>query len=393
MTSFGDCIELHRDRISRLRRIDCDLEMPEGAVPLERPVARLPYVPSDPATLDERCQEVYNIQVQGLARRMAATGIDKLVVGVSGGLDSTQALLVAAKAVDTLKLPRANVLAVTLPGFATSERTHHNASRLMAALRVNAREIDICPSARQMLADLGHPYARGEPEYDVTFENVQAGERTSHLFRLANFYGGLVVGTSDLSELALGYTTYGVGDHMSHYAVNDSVPKTLVRHLIDWVARTGEFDREVVQTLRDVLASRISPELIPAAAGGAAQSAESVVGPYELQDFNLYYLSRFGFRPSKVAFLAQRAWSQASEGEWPQSVPPAERHEYDLTAIKKWLEVFIVRFFALSQFKRSALPNGPKVGSGGSLSPRGDWRAPSDASAAAWLEELRRSAP
>ena len=393
MTSFGDCIQLHRDRISRLRRIDCDLEMPEGVVPLERPIARFPYVPSDAANLDERCQEVYNIQVQGLAHRMQASRIEKLIVGVSGGLDSTQALLVAAKAVDTLKLPRANVLAFTLPGFATSERTYHNASRLMAALRVNAREIDIRPSARQMLADLGHPYARGEPEYDVTFENVQAGERTSHLFRLANFYGGLVVGTSDLSELALGYTTYGVGDHMSHYAVNASVPKTLVRHLIDWVARTGEFDREVVQTLRDILASRISPELIPAAAGEAAQSAESVVGPYELQDFNLYYLSRFGFRPSKVAFLAQRAWSQASEGEWPQSVPPAERHEYDLTVIKKWLEVFIVRFFALSQFKRSALPNGPKVGSGGSLSPRGDWRAPSDASAAAWLEELRRSAP
>jgi NAD+ synthase (glutamine-hydrolysing) len=393
MTSFGDCIELHRDRISRLRRIDCDLEIPEGAVPLERPIARFPYVPSDPASLDERCREVCNIQVQGLARRMQATGIDKLVVGVSGGLDSTQALLVAAKVIDTLKLPRANVLAFTLPGFATGERTHRNASRLMAALRVNAREIDIRPSARQMLADLGHPYARGEPEYDVTFENVQAGERTSHLFRLANFYGGLVVGTSDLSELALGYTTYGVGDHMSHYAVNASVPKTLVRHLIDWVARTGQFEMDVVQTLQDILATRISPELVPAAGGEGVQSAESVVGPYELQDFNLYYLSRFGFRPSKVAFLAQHAWSHVSGGEWPQSVPPAERHEYDLAAIRRWLEVFIVRFFASSQFKRSALPNGPKVGSGGSLSPRADWRAPSDASAAAWLDELKRNVP
>ncbi|HJS88490.1 MAG TPA: NAD(+) synthase [Steroidobacteraceae bacterium] len=393
MTSFGDCIELHRDRVSRLRRIGCDLEMPQGIVPLERPIARFPYVPSDPASLDERCREVYNIQVQGLARRMQATGIDKLVVGVSGGLDSTQALLVAAKAVDTLKLPRANVLAFTLPGFATGERTHRNASRLMAALRVNAREIDIRPSARQMLADLGHPYSRGEPQYDVTFENVQAGERTSHLFRLANLHGGLVVGTSDLSELAFGYTTYGVGDQMSHYAVNASVPKTLVRHLIDWLARTGQFETEVVQTMRDILATRISPELVPAAAGEAAQSAESTVGPYELQDFNLYYLSRFGFRPSKVAFLAQRAWAHASEGEWPQSVPPGERHEYDLTAIKRWLEVFLLRFFAWSQFKRSALPNGPKVGSGGSLSPRGDWRAPSDASAAAWLDELRRNVP
>lgn len=394
MTSFSDCIQLHRERISRLRRINCDLDMPTGPVALERPVARFPYVPSNPTSLDERCREVYSIQVQGLARRMQATGIDKLVIGVSGGLDSTQALLVSAKAVDTLKLPRANVLAFTLPGFATTERTRRNASQLMSALRVNAREIDIRPSARQMLADLGHSYARGEPNYDVTFENVQAGERTSHLFRLANFYGGLVVGTSDLSELALGYTTYGVGDHMSHYAVNASVPKTLVRHLIDWVARTDQFEGKVLQTLRDVLATLISPELVPPAAGRpGAQSAEGTVGPYELQDFNLYYLSRFGFRPSKVAFLALRAWSNASEGEWPQSVPPAHRHDYDLATIKRWLEVFIVRFFASSQFKRSALPNGPKVGSGGSLSPRGDWRAPSDASATAWLDELRHNVP
>ena len=378
MTSFGDCIELHRDRITRLRRIDCDPEIPQGAVPLERPIARFPYVPEDPSRLDERCREVYDIQVQGLARRIQASGIDKLVIGVSGGLDSTQALLVATKAIDILKLPRANVLAFTLPGFATGERTHRNASRLMAALRVNAREIDIRPSARQMLVDLGHPYARGEPKYDVTFENVQAGERASHLFRLANFYGGLVVGTSDLSELALGYTTYGIGDHMSHYAVNASVPKTLVRRLVDWVTRTGQFETEVVQTLRDILATRISPELVPATDGDGAQSAESIVGPYELQDFNLYYVSRFGFRPSKVAFLAQHAWSH---------------HGYDLAAIRKWLEIFIVRFFASSQFKRSALPNGPKVGSGGSLSPRGDWRAPSDASAAAWLDELKRNGP
>lgn len=393
MTSFSDCVQLHRERIATLRRVDCDLEIPAAPVPLERPIARFPYVPSDPTSLDERCREVYSIQVQGLVRRMEATGIEKLVIGVSGGLDSTQALLVAAKSADTLGIPRSNVLAFTLPGFATSGRTQHNAVRLMAALRVNAREIDIRRSASQMLADLGHPYARGEPSYDVTFENVQAGERTSHLFRLANFYGGLVVGTSDLSELALGYTTYGVGDHMSHYAVNASVPKTLVRHLIDWVGRTGQFDTEVVATLRDILATRITPELVPATDAAGAQPAESAVGPYELQDFNLYYLSRFGFRPSKVAFLAHHAWSRASEGEWPQSVPPADRHEYDLEAVKKWLELFIVRFFATSQFKRSALPNGPKVGSGGSLSPRSDWRAPSDARADVWLEELRRNVP
>lgn len=394
MTSFSDCIELHRERLSKLRRIAFDLDMPDGTIPLKRPIARFPYVPSDPESLDDRCREVYSIQVQGLARRMEAAQIDKLLIGVSGGLDSTQALLVAAQAVDTLQLPRANVLAFTMPGFATSERTHHNALRLMTALRVNMREIDIRSAARQMLADLGHPFARGEPVYDVTFENVQAGERTSHLFRLANFYGGLVVGTSDLSELALGYTTYGVGDHMSHYAVNASVPKTLVRHLIDWVMRTDRFEGDATDTLRDILATRISPELVPSVTDtGVAQSAESAVGPYELQDFNLYYMSRFGFRPSKVAFLAQSAWSRASDGVWPQSVAPTERHEYDLPTIKKWMEVFIVRFFAASQFKRSALPNGPKVGSGGSLSPRADWRAPSDAAAAAWLDELRRNVP
>ena len=393
VTSFSDCIQIHRERVSRLRRITFDLEMPEGHVALERSIGRFPYVPSDPVSLDERCGEVYSIQVQGLVRRMEATGIEKLVIGVSGGMDSTQALLVAAKAVDTLGLPRANVLAFTLPGFATSERTHHNALRLMAALRVNAGEIDIRPSAEQMLRDIGHPYAHGAPLYDLTFENVQAGERTSHLFRLANFHGGLVVGTSDLSELALGYTTYGVGDHMSHYAVNASVPKTLIRHLIHWISRTGQFDASVVECLQEVLATRISPELVPASPSEEAQSAESVVGPYELQDFNLYYLSRFGFRPSKVAFLAHHAWSRADAADWPLSIPSAQHHQYDLAAIKKSLEVFIMRFFAQSQFKRSALPNGPKVGSGGSLSPRGDWRAPSDAGADAWLEELRRNVP
>jgi NAD+ synthase (glutamine-hydrolysing) len=326
------------------------------------------------------------------------------VIGISGGLDSTQALLVAAKAVDALRLPRSNILAFTLPGFATSRATHGNALRLMQALGVNSREIDIRPSARQMFEDLGHPYSRAEPVYDITFENVQAGERTSHLFRLANFYGGLVVGTSDLSELALGYTTYGVGDQMSHYAVNASVPKTLIRHIVHWVARKGEFDAAVGDVLNRVLNTRISPELIPASDAADAhgrvdeqaletQSAESVVGPYELQDFNLYYLSRFGYRPSKVAFLAQHAWSSTDRGEWPEWIPQAQRHAYDLATLKHWLEVFIVRFFQTSQFKRSALPNGPKVGSGGSLSPRGDWRAPSDAAAKVWLEELRRNVP
>ena len=388
-TSFRDCAELEREPSSALRRISCRLEVPSGAVPLERTLARFPYVPSDPLRLDERCWEVYSIQVQGLVRRMAATGIEKLVIGVSGGLDSSQALLVAARAVDTLSLPRANVLAFTLPGFATGERSHSNAVRLMAALGVNAGDIDIRPSARQMLRDIGHSWAHGEEQEDITFENVQAGERASHLFRLANLHGALVVGTSDLSELALGYTTYGVGDQMSHYAVNASVPKTLIRQLIHWIRRSGQFEAEVAVVLGDILQAPITAELT--APGGEPQSAESVVGPYELQDFNLYYLSRFGFRPSKVAFLAEHAWCRAADGEWPQWV--SERHEYDLPTIKHWLEVFIARFFGGSQFKRSALPNGPKVGSGGSLSPRGDWRAPSDARADVWLDELRRNVP
>jgi NAD+ synthase (glutamine-hydrolysing) len=401
MTSFNDCVQLHREQLTDFRRIELDLELPTGPVALQRPIPRYPFVPVETATLDQRCEEVYNIQVQGLVRRMEASQINKLVIGISGGLDSTHALLVAAKAVDALGLPRANVLAFSLPGFATSRDTHQTARLLMKALGVNSREIDIRPAAMQMFADLGHPYARGEPVYDVTFENVQAGERTSHLFRLANFYGGLVVGTSDLSELALGYTTYGVGDQMSHYAINASVPKTLIRHLIHWVARKGEFGSGVAEALQRVVKTRISPELIPAAPpaeGGdrdsdTSQAAESVVGPYELQDFNLYYLSRFGYRPSKVAFLAHQAWSNLERGEWPHWVAVADRRAYDLAQIKHWLEIFIIRFFELSQFKRSALPNGPKVGSGGSLSPRSDWRAPSDVSAKVWLEELRRNAP
>ncbi len=263
----------------------------------------------------------------------------------------------------------------------------------MQALRVTAQEIDIGPSVMQMLRDIGHPYVRGEPVYDVTFENVHAGERTSHLFRLANLHGGLVVGTSDLSELALGYTTYGVGDHMSHYAVNASVPKTLVQHLIRWAAASGELGGPAAQVLLDILATRISPELVPQAAGAGPQSAEAVVGPYELQDFNLYYTSRLGFRPSKVAFLAMHAWSDRKRGAWPAALPPAERREYDLPTIRRWLEVFLRRVFETSQFKRSALPNSPKVGSGGSLSPRSDWRAPSDARADAWFEELARNLP
>jgi len=392
-TSFSDCVQLHRERLLRLRRVSFDLKPPDRRVPLQRRVARFPYVPTDVHSLDERCREAYSIQVQGLVRRMEATNIHKLVIGVSGGLDSTHALFIAAKAVDQLRLPRANVLGYSLPGFATSSHTRTGALTLMRELGVTAGEIDIRPSATRLLRDIGHPAGLGAPTYDVTFENAQAGERTSHLFRLANLHGALVIGTSDLSELALGYTTYGVGDHMSHYAVNASVPKSLIRHLIRWTARNGEFGDPVARTLTQILETPASPELIPQADDTQVQSAEATVGPYELQDFFLYYVSRYGFRPSKVAYLAHHAWSDRERGTWPESVPASERREYDLAAIKRWLEVFLRRFFQSSQFKRSAMPNGPKVGSGGSLSPRSDWRAPSDASAEVWLEELHRHVP
>jgi NAD+ synthase (glutamine-hydrolysing) len=392
MTSFNDCAALHRERIATMRHIPFNFEIPDGEIPLRRRVSRFPYVPSDTPSRDERCREVYDIQVHGLTKRLQATGIKKAVIGVSGGLDSTQALIVTAKAMDRLGLPRSNVLGYTLPGFATSGQTHDNALRLMQALKVTAEEVDIRPACRQMLQDLGHPFARGEPCYDTTFENVQAGERTSFLFRAANFHKALVVGTSDLSETALGYTTYGVGDQMAHYHVNASVPKTLIQYLIRWAAKTGQFGPETSPLLETIVDTQISPELVPPR-GGAGQLAEEEIGPYELQDFNLYYLSRFGYRPSKVAFLAYNAWGDRTKGDWPDLLPLERRHQYDLATICKWLEVFLKRFFEFSQFKRSALPNAPKVGSGGSLSPRGDWRAPSDAKADAWLEELRLNVP
>ncbi len=396
MTSFTDSAGDYRMQLRSIRRIDFEFVIPEGELPLDQPVYRFPYVPSNPAQLDERCYEVYNIQVHGLMKRLQATGIQKIVIGVSGGLDSTQALIVAARTMDRLDLPRTNVLAYTMPGFATSLTTNRNAHRLMAALGVSAHEIDIRPSCLQMLRDLGHPFAEGEPVYDVTFENVQAGERTSHLFRLANFHSGLVLGTGDLSELALGWATYGVGDHMSHYNVNASVPKTLIQYLIRWVAETRQFGEGASDILYSILETEISPELVPQAVGEdekPAQSTEAKIGPYELQDFNLYYITRFGFRPSKVAFLSYSTWRDRTQGIWPALLPDAKRNQYDLPAIKRWLEVFLYRFFQISQFKRSAVPNGPKVGSGGSLSPRGDWRAPSDSEADIWLHELRTMTP
>ncbi|HXF62363.1 MAG TPA: NAD(+) synthase [Caldilineaceae bacterium] len=396
LSSFHDAAGDHLERLRGIRRVPFEFAVPEGEIPLLGAVNRFPYVPSDPALLDERCYETYNIQVHGLMKRLTATGIERVVIGVSGGLDSTQALIVAAKTMDRLGLPRTNVLAYTMPGFATSTLTKTNAHRLMAALGVSAHEIDIRPSALQMLKDIGHPFGQGEPVYDVTFENVQAGERTSHLFRLANLHHALVLGTGDLSELALGWATYGVGDHMSHYNVNASVPKTLIQYLIRWVAETHQFGEDASAILRSILETEISPELVPHSNGDKArpaQSSEAKIGPYELQDFNLYYITRFGFRPSKVAFLSYSAWHDRERGEWPPLLPVDKRNEYDLATIKRWLQVFLYRFFQISQFKRSAMPNGPKVGSGGSLSPRGDWRAPSDSEATVWLEELKANVP
>jgi len=378
--TFAESARRHAAEVARFREITFSLPLPGGRLALERRVARFPYVPSDPATLDARCEEVYRIQVQGLATRLRASGIRKLVIGISGGLDSTQALLVCARAVDELKLPRRSILAYTMPGFATSTRTRNQAWQLMRAIGASAEEIDIKPSCLQMLKDLRHPFAKGRKVYDVTFENVQAGERTSHLFRLANHHGGIVVGTGDLSELALGWCTYGVGDQMSHYNLNASVPKTLIKYLIGWVAKSGTFDRSVEKALERVLATEISPELVPGKRGDKpGQLTEDVIGPYALQDFHLYHVLRFGYAPSKVAFLAWNAW-RGEDG-------------YTLAEIRKWLQVFVSRFFQTSQFKRSALPNSPKVGSGGSLSPRGDWRAPSDGSAEAWLADLATVPP
>jgi len=391
--SFGDNARATSDDYVPFRTLAFDFAAPEEPLELRRGVERFPYVPADPAMLRENCYEAYNIQVQGLAQRLSATGLKKFIIGVSGGLDSTQALIVSARAMDRLGIPRRNVLAYTLPGFATSEKTRANAWRLMRSLGVTGGEIDIRPAARQLLQDIGHASATGEALYDVTFENVQAGLRTDYLFRLANHNGGLVVGTGDLSELGLGWCTYGVGDQMSHYNPNASVAKTLIQHLIRFVATSGELGEKTAKVLYDILATEISPELVPPGADGIIQSTESVVGPYALQDFNLFYATRYGFRPSKIAYLSWNAWSDPMRGHWPDNIPEATKRAYRLPEIKQWLRVFLYRFFELSQFKRSALPNGPKISSGGSLSPRGDWRAPSDATAKVWLEELEAGVP
>ncbi|KZE88724.1 NAD(+) synthase [Microbacterium sp. TNHR37B] len=390
----GTFDENARSVASDMVPIELWLEPPVEDIGFRRPLDRFPFVPDDPARLDLDCYEAFNIQVSGLEQRMRAIGSPKPVIGVSGGLDSTHALLVVARAMDRMGRPRSDILAYTMPGFATSDHTKSNAIALAEALGASVQTIDIRPMATEILTGIGHPFAGGEPVYDVTFENVQAGARTDFLFRLANQNGGFVVGTSDLSELALGWATYGVGDHMSHYAVNAGVPKTLIQHLIRWVIAHREgVSEEAVRVLESVLATEISPELVPAGEDGKVQSTEDTIGPYALHDFALFHVLRYGLRPSKIAFLAQHAWADPDAGAWPPGFPEDERYGYDLPTVVRWLRVFLTRYFGFAQFKRSAIPNGPKVSPAGSLSPRGDWRAPSDGNARAWIDELRAALP
>ncbi|OBX20667.1 NAD(+) synthase [Erythrobacter sp. QSSC1-22B] len=393
MQTFNDAAEASGRPEDRFRTVVFDHEPTGGDVGLNRPVRRFPFVPNRQHKLDEDCYEAFNIQVAALIRRIEATNPQSLVIGVSGGLDSTHALIVAAKACDSLGLPRSTIRGYTLPGFGTSDTTKSNAWKLMDALQITAEEIDIKPTARLMLENIGHAFADGEPLHDVTFENVQAGLRTDYLFRLAGQHGGWVIGTGDLSELALGWCTYGVGDQMSHYNVNSGVPKTLIQYLIRWTTTTHQFDETCDAVLLDILNTDISPELVPAGEDGAIQNTEDTIGPFELNDFFLHHIARWGQKPSHVAFLAWHAWKDAQQGDWPEHFHDERKNEYDLVTIAGWLEKFLQRFFQFSQFKRSAMPNGPKVSAGGALSPRGDWRAPSDAVADLWLAELRDNLP
>ena len=365
-TTFG--ASMARVKGQNALQIDTELFAPKS-FDLSRTISPTPFVPSG-RELNERCEEIFAIQIEGLAKRLVHTQAQTAVIGVSGGLDSTLALLVCAKTFDKLGLPRKGIIGVTMPGFGTTGRTYRNAMELMKSLGITIREISIKKACVQHFEDIGVDAEK----HDVTYENSQARERTQILMDVANQMNGLVIGTGDLSELALGWATYN-GDHMSMYGVNVSIPKTLVRHLVAWVAESI-IDETSQATLMDIVDTPISPELIPADENGEiAQKTEDLVGPYELHDFFLYYMLRFGFRPSKIFYLAQHAF----------------REKYPDETIKKWLTTFFRRFFS-QQFKRSCLPDGPKVGSC-SLSPRGDWRMPSDASAAAWIEECNKLLP
>ena len=393
LNSFSQNALTHKEKVAAFRRVEFAVNILPGRLMLRREYPRFPYIPADPSKRDQRCYEAYNIQVQGLAKRLESSGIPNLVIGVSGGLDSTHALIVAAKTMDLLRRPRSNVKAYTMPGFGTTAKTYNSALKLMKALGVEANEIDIKPSSLQMLKTIKHPFAQGKKIYDITFENVQAGKRTAISSALANMKNALVVGTGDLSELALGWSTYGIGDHMSHYNVNASVPKTLIQHLIRWVAaEQAIFGKCIENSYRCPGDGNFSRAYTRESRKEPAQKTEDIIGPYELQDFNNFYITRFGYLPSKVAFLSYCAWHDKTKGLWPD-VPLKKRKAYTLKEIKKWLRIYLYRFFKTSQYKRSCVPNSPKVGSGGSLSPRGDYRAPSDSEASVWLknwEKFRR---
>ncbi len=392
--TFDDNRRTRAETAPGFRTVHFRLRPAPRATGLRRAVPRFPFVPSDPARLAQDCYEAFNIQVSGLEQRLTAIGHPRPVIGVSGGLDSTHALLVVARAMDRMGRPRSDILAYTMPGFATGDRTRRNAVALAEAIGATIETVDVRPAATEILSGIRHPAAEGLPVYDVTFENVQAGVRTDFLFRLANQHGGIVIGTSDLSELALGWATYGVGDQMSHYAVNAGVPKTLIQHLIRWVIAEREgVDERTAGVLQSVLETEISPELVPAGEDGAVQSTEDTIGPYALHDFALFHVLRYGFRPSKIAFLAEHAWSDPDAGTWPPGFPATDRYAYDQETVVAWLRVFLRRFFGFAQFKRSAIPNGPKVTAAGALSPRGEWRAPSDGNARAWLAELDAALP
>lgn len=391
MTSFSACARMQESE-KPWRRIRFTLAPPMDNLGLRRPLERFPFVPSDPARLEQDCSEAFSIQVWALVQRLKTSGARSMVIGISGGLDSTHALLVAVRAADALGWPRETVRGYTMPGFGTTDKTLDSALALMRELGIHAQTLDIRPAATLMLGEIGHPFAQGEPVHDITFENVQAGLRTDFLFRLANQHGGLVIGTGDLSELALGWCTYGVGDQMAHYGVNAGLPKTLIQHLIRWCIASGQFAPSVRTVLETVLNTEISPELVPATEG-ESQKTEEIIGPYALHDFTLYHILRHGFTPTRIAFLAEHAWANAQTGEWPPGFDPNARTAYALPVIRRWLGVFLRRFFATSQFKRSAMPNGPKVMAGGGLSPRGDWRAPSDGNARLWLEDLEQGVP
>ncbi len=334
----------------------------------KRPITAKPFTPADDASLSKRCHDIFMIQTTGLARRMEHTNAKTLVIGISGGLDSTLALLVCVKACDFLNIPRDHVLGITMPGFGTTDRTYQNAVQLMKSLGISTREISIRAASLQHFQDIGHDAS----VHDITYENTQARERTQILMDISNQTGGIVVGTGDLSELALGWATYN-GDHMSMYGVNAGIPKTLVRVLVNWVASTGELDQKASDILLDILDTPVSPELLPPDENGNInQKTEDLVGPYELHDFFLYQIIRFGFSPAKVLFLAEQAFGDA----------------YSKETLLKWLKNFYRRFF-MQQFKRSCLPDGPKVGAL-CLSPRSDWRMPTDASSRIWMEEVEK---